>query len=115
MSTAKSDKIIQRYVEGTVAQIDSVFSVIMDYKMNDDIELIDKLTSAIKDFLENADIQNLNDERDIKEFKIFANFHGLKSKKSQEMFAEILGHVMSNRTIISEYNWKQEKPNNLLK
>ena len=113
MSTVKSDKIIQRYVQGTVYEQD-VFSVIMDYNMKNYEDLISKLTNAIKDFLENADIQNSNENRNIKEFKIFANFHGLKSNKSQEMFAQLVEHVMSNRTVIDEYNWNQEKPKNLL-
>jgi hypothetical protein len=114
MSTEKSDKIIQRYVEGMVYEIDSIVSIVMDYKVNNEEEFIFKLNSAIKDFLENADIQNLNGDRNIKEFKIFSNVHGLKSKKSQKLFAELLEHIMSNRTIISEYNWNQEKPKNLL-
>ena len=111
---SKVDEIIQRYAKGMVYEKDT-YSIILEYGANNHNEFILRLVNAVKDFLENADIQESNDERNKKELKIFANLHGLKNYKSQEMFEELLKHVLTNRVIISEYNnWTKENSKILL-
>ena len=109
----KSDEIIKRYVKGIVYE-ENVYTLIYNYDVKNHQELIEKIDYAIKDFLENADIQDSNEVRNKKEFKIFANANGLRNENSQQMFAEALELVLSNRVIKSEYQWGHEKPKNLI-
>jgi len=111
----KSDEIIQRYIKGVVYE-ESEFDIILNYGADSYKDIINKLNHAVKDFLENADIQDSNEIRNEKEFRIFANAHGLglTNENSKRMFKEILELVFSNRTIRSEYQWEQEKSKNLI-
>ena len=110
----KSNEIIKRYVNGIVNEDDfdiyDFSSVHHTYKSI----LIKRLNEAVQDFLKNADIHELNENRNKKEFMVFANAHELKYEESQKIFAEILELVMSNKTILLEYEYKQEKPKNLI-
>jgi len=109
----KINAIIERYVKGIVYE-ENVYTLIFDYEVRDHHELIQKIDYAIKDFLESADIQDSNEIRNTKEFRIFANANGLRNKNSQKMFAEALDLVLSNRVIKAEYQWEQDKPKNLI-
>jgi len=98
--TRRSDEIIKRYVKGIVNQeefLDNEHGMVKS-------DLISILNKAVKDFLRNASIDEADEDRMIREFKIFASFHDLTYEKSQKIFAEILELALSNKTIISEYN-----------
>ena len=107
----KSNKLIEKYIKGIVYQEDEIN--LMAYHHIDYISLINKVSSATKDFLENADIQSYNEDRNIREFKIFANIHDLKDEKLQQIFGEVLSHIFSSKIIRKEYEWKQEIPTSL--
>ena len=109
----KSNEIIQRYSKG-VAYSEDVYTLIYNYGVRNHEHLIEMLNNAVKDFLENADIQDSNEIRNKKEFTIFANANGLTNQNCQNMFAQVLDLVLTNKTIKSEYNWESEKPKNLI-
>ncbi len=112
--TKKSDRIIKRYIDGIVNQEKFDYNNWnTEHKTYKNI-LISRLNKAVKDFIENAYIHKSNENRNRKEFEVFANAHELTMKRSHEIFAEILELVISNKTIISEYEYKQEKPKNLI-
>ena len=112
--TKKSDKIIERYINGIVNQEEFDYTSYSKEHKTSKLTLIRRLNNAVKDFMENADIHESNEDRNRKEFKVFANAHSLTMKRSHEIFAEILELVISNKIIISEYEYKQEKPKNLI-